>query len=234
MAVEARRGCGYRKIGGLYMVGGGIGIPCDRLPLLLDVCPTCSHGIKPSLGWTWVDVNALVQGRHILNLQQVINEARVIDDTPDQYCDCGCPFCDRPEKMGRAGLIWIGEGFYKTPEEFIAEGVSQGFSRRLRSVPRGFKAGETYVLLAHRKTVPVPNKEKTGMDFKPGVFYIWLPSRLEKILPESARGSEDAQDLEKRGITPVFVPDDDPDHQGSVWEDKKKGMFDKEEDNDLG
>ena len=31
MASEPKRGCGYRKIGGTYLVGGGIGIPCDRL-----------------------------------------------------------------------------------------------------------------------------------------------------------------------------------------------------------
>ena len=32
MAIEAPRGCGYRKVGGLYMCGGGIPIHCDRLP----------------------------------------------------------------------------------------------------------------------------------------------------------------------------------------------------------
>jgi hypothetical protein len=30
---------------------------------------------------------------------------------------------------------------------------------------------------------------------------------------ESDRNSDEAKALEKRGITPVFVPDDDPDHK---------------------
>src|SRR5207302_7622776 len=55
VAVEAKRGCGYRKIGGLYFVGGGRGVACDRLPIPLDICPTCGHGIKQTRGFTWVD-----------------------------------------------------------------------------------------------------------------------------------------------------------------------------------
>lgn len=35
MAVEARRGCGYRKAGGLYLVASGMGSPCHRLPIPL-------------------------------------------------------------------------------------------------------------------------------------------------------------------------------------------------------
>ena len=31
-----------------------------------------------------------------------------------------------------------------------------------------------------------------------------------------------AQNLAKRGITPVYVPDDDPDHQGTVYDDEEE------------
>lgn len=61
MAIEARRGCGYRKVGGIYLVGGGIGVPCDRLPYPLTVCPCCSQGVKQGRGWTWVTVGKLFQ-----------------------------------------------------------------------------------------------------------------------------------------------------------------------------
>ena len=64
MAIEQKRGCGYRKVGGLYMVGGGIGVPCDRLPYELTVCPCCSQGVKQSRGWTWIDVAKFFQGMH--------------------------------------------------------------------------------------------------------------------------------------------------------------------------
>jgi hypothetical protein len=48
MAIERKRGCGYRKVGGMYLVGDeGIWVPCDRLPIILDVCPACGGGIKP-------------------------------------------------------------------------------------------------------------------------------------------------------------------------------------------
>lgn len=32
MAQESKRGCGYRKVGGTYLVGNYISVPCDRLP----------------------------------------------------------------------------------------------------------------------------------------------------------------------------------------------------------
>jgi len=231
MAVEARRGCGYRKLGGLYLVGGGIGIPCDRLPIPLDICPCCGQGIKQSRGWTWVDVGKLVNGRH-----RVLSPHAAHENCDPQTCvyanPCpefvSCPLCGHPESFGKAGLLWIGERFYKTPGDFIAEGVSLGFSRRIRTVPRGFKPGETYVLLAHPKAVEVRNvnalfPEAVEPDYKPGIFYLWLPQRLEKIVAESARDTDEIEDLEKRGITPIFVPDDDADHQGSVFDKEEKG-----------
>ena len=54
MAVEARRGCGYRKVGGLYLMGGTGGMPCCKMPIPLHVCPTCHGGIKQTRGWSWI------------------------------------------------------------------------------------------------------------------------------------------------------------------------------------
>ncbi len=34
MAVEAKRGCGYRKIGGLYLVGSGMGVGMESSNLV--------------------------------------------------------------------------------------------------------------------------------------------------------------------------------------------------------
>ena len=33
MAIEGKRGCGYRKVNALYLCGGCLDTPCDRLPL---------------------------------------------------------------------------------------------------------------------------------------------------------------------------------------------------------
>lgn len=242
MAIEPKRGCGYRKVGGLYMVGGGIGIPCDRLPFELTVCSCCGQGIKQARGWTWVDVAKLFQGPHVLP----IGQGSVAPPEKLWHCFCGgsaCPLCHAPKVMGRAGLLWVGEKFYKTPGQFVSEGVELGFSRRIKAVPQGFKVGETWVLLAHAKAVldaevdptllanlkdkiasgEVPQEfaEQASLKSieKPGIFYVWLPQRLEKIMLESTRGTEEIDALEKRGITPVFVPDDDKDHQGNVHDD---------------
>jgi len=133
--------------------------------------------------------------------------------------------------MGRAGLIWIGEKFYKFPVDFVKEGVELGFSRRIKAIPHGFKIGETWVLLAHSKAVFVQRPADSTQDliggeipgdYKPGIFYAWLPQRIEKIMKESTRGTEEIEALEKRGISPVFVPDNDPDHQGNVHDDFEK------------
>jgi hypothetical protein len=224
MAVEQKRGCGYRKVGGLYLVSGGAGVPCDRLPIELSVCPCCHGGIKQSRGWTWIDVAMLVGGDHGV-----------------PCLDLGfCPLCHDVKQLGKAGLLWIGEKFYPTPADFDREGVAMGISRRISAIPRNFKVGETWILLAHPKVVPgtiVDQENLAGFGdqvaagtmteaqaisyatknvFKPGIFKVWRPSRIEKICKESERGTEAIAELEKKGITPVFVPDDDKDHMGSV------------------
>lgn len=217
MAIELKRGCGYRKIGGIYLVSDGGGVPCDRLPIRLEICPCCSGGIKQSRGWTWIDVGLLVNGLHA-----------------ECHCalDLFCPLCFHSERIGKAGLLWIGEKFYKTPGDFEREGDELGFSRRIHAVPRNFTVGKTWVLLAHPKTVRVAEEVEEGGLFKqievrkPGIFRVWLPKRIEKILPESARGSEEVAALAERGVTPVFVPDDDLDHRGSVYDKEAEAIAD--------
>ena len=239
MAVEAKRGCGYRKVGGLYLVSGGFGVPCDRLPIELTVCPCCHGGFKQSRGWTWIDVALLVGGDHTIN-------------TPSKSypCDCQslgrcCPLCENVKGLGKAGLLWIGEKFYPTPADFDREGAAMGISRRISAIPRNFKVGETWILLAHPKTIarncstcggsgyedcqhrgaapadhllaPLCEKCKgSGREHAAGIFKLWRPSAIEKICKESERGSAMVAELEAKGITPIFVPDDDKDHQGSV------------------
>lgn len=199
MAVEARRGCGYRKIGGLYLVSGPGGMSCDRLPFPLTICPTCNQGIKQTRGWTWVDVSVLVGGSH---------------DTCVDWAT-SCPMCT--PLLDRAGLLWIGEKFYPTPTEFHMEAADLGISRRIKAIPRGFEIGKTWVLLAHPKAI----REFKESEWEAGIFKVWRPTRIEKILPESKRGSEEAAELEAKGITCVFVPDADRDHSGSVYDESE-------------
>lgn len=192
-SIESERGCGYRRKGGIYLVSGGIARPCGKLPIPLTVCPTCSCGIKPSRGWTWVDADALGKGKGC--------------GMPEE-----CDFCPLGGDMGRAGLLWIGEKFYKTPGDFTREGIAKGISRRIHQVPKDFKIGDTWVLLAHRKTIPAkmggasaPTEDDTLL---PGIFHAFLPTRIEYIVKETET-QEELEALEKRGFTLVKVIRDD-------------------------
>ncbi len=196
MAVEPRRGCGYRKAGGLYIVGGGMGADCCKLPLALTVCPTCAQGVKQTRGWTWIDPRPWLEG-----------ECR-----QSGYFACPAAF---PARLGeRVGLLWIGRQFYPTPGTFLHEAKNHGVSRRIAAVPRGFKLGEHWVFLAH------PEAMVTDDGRMPGIFSIFKPTAFEKIITETqAKAADLIADLNKRQITPVIVPDDDPDHQGTVYDE---------------
>lgn len=267
MAVEAKRGCGYRKVGGLYLVADGAGSPCCKLPLELSICPCCGNGIKQTRGWTWIDA------------------AKMFPDggcKADPFSRMTCPAAN-PAVMGRVGLLWIGEKFYPRPVDFLNESAAQGISRRLPAVPREFKAGETWVLFAHPKAIQKPRliKESPGGYFDvtrpdgepeedaigmtregaeqkaaqldlsdpvylPGVIRISKPRGFEKIVKQSDYDRASAECAEQvdagrkledlspktlgaewtkdqaRGITWIAVPDDDKDHQGSVYDKREE------------
>jgi hypothetical protein len=205
MAVEAKRGCGYRKVGGLYLCGEGSGQPCCKMPIILSVCPCCNGGIKQSRSWQWIDPRPWIKGAC----------------KQDNWT---CP-CYRADGMGdQVGLIWIGTQFYKTPAEFTDEAARLGISRRIKTIPRGFELGKHWVWFAHPKIQKhaVVNEETHLLEeeWKGGVFRIFKPTRLEKLITETmAQDDDEMEKLAKAGITPVIVPDNDRDHQGSVYDD---------------
>lgn len=99
----------------------------------------------------------------------------------------------------RCGLLWVGGSFYERPEDWINEAALQGVSRRISRVPKGFKVGETLVLMAHRKH----HKMNDGM-WMPAIFHAFIPTALEYVVKGSESESQLAA-MEKRGITPVKV-----------------------------
>ena len=233
ISVEGARGCGYRKVGGLYLMGGGTFENCDRLPFELHVCAACGHGIKPTRGWTWVEPL----------------EAFDLGELPVQDLDCGeraCSGC--PLGLGipheRAGLLWIGGQFYATPADFNREAHSVGVSRRITAVPKDLVLGETWVYLAHREAIAKrcstcdgrgvldagPGEElvnlvadetestllgdgrtlvdceicRDGIEFTPAIFSAFVPTAIEQVVAEDC-SDEEAEALRKRGIEPVIV-----------------------------
>jgi hypothetical protein len=212
MAVEQRRGCGYRKIGATYVVSKGLSRPCARLPAPLHVCPTCSQGIKQTRGWTWVNPGKLLVAAPACPL--------VGAD--------GCVGCSmaQPERMGeRCGLLWVGEQFYRTTSIFMAEASRMGVSRRISAIPRGFVLGETWVLLAHPKAVTVEDAETGQIRPGPGIFGAFLPTAIERLVSEEQAADEQAMHgLRERGITPVVVSGADKDHRGTVYDRPQYGL----------
>ena len=195
---EAKRGCGYRKAGGLYLMAGKPAAECGKLPLEISVCPTCGQGIKPARGWTWIDV------------EQMFKVVRCLHNPLDDCCRrCPLSTVNLPDHP-RMGLLWIGEKFYATPEAFLAEGIAQGISRRITAIPNDFELGKTWVLFAHRKTIsvieeheiePYPNRKAELTEvWKAGIFSCFLPQRIEYIVKDDDT-EEKLERLEKRGVT---------------------------------
>ncbi|MCK4958675.1 MAG: hypothetical protein KAT00_04735 [Planctomycetes bacterium] len=208
---EGPRGCGYRKVGGTYLVCDGPGHPCEILPLELHVCSTCGQGIKPARGWTWINPREMFQHERCPKCNPY-----GLGFTQSEEGDA--PIKCRFIQVQKAGLIWIGEQFYPTPADFNREADGMGVSRRITCVPRGFVLGESWVLLAHRKVDfydKIARKvEQTDQAFvmvdsnddhlRPGIFTAFLPSRIEKIVDEKATET-DIRQIEEDGMTPVQV-----------------------------
>jgi hypothetical protein len=187
ISVEGRRGCGYRKAGGLYLACDGEGRFCGALPIPLTVCPTCNCGIKPARGFTWIDL-ATIRG-----------SKPCIQDKGPNYCD-SCAFFS----IGRAGLIWVGEVYYKTPHHFDKEAATMGISRRISAVPNGFRVGETWIALAHRRAIQTPFVLGEDPVFTAGIFKLFVPTSIDYIIRKSDT-KEQLDEIEKRGIRLVRV-----------------------------
>lgn len=199
MTIEQARLCGYRKVGGLYLCGEGVPMHCDRLPYELEICPVCGSGVKFTRGFQWLD------WKKYAGLHPVCTETSI----------SFCPICQPLAANQPYLLIWVGEQNY-TPDEFIREAEYMGVSKRIPQVPRGLKLGTTEVLFAHTGACGVRQQQQENGDIKmvgiPGVFYAFIPKRVEQLIWKSHATPEKLRSLESRHITPIIIPDDDKDH----------------------
>lgn len=202
---EAARGCGHRKPAkdgvGVYLVGPSEMAPCGRLPYELHACPTCGGGVKPARGWSWIVPSQLLA----LKASSIAKECLMVADGRRLACEL-CPLgLGVPE--GRHGLIWIGEGHYAAPAEFMAEARRMGVSRKIKAVPKDFELGKTIVYLAHRHT---PLKEmdlETGEPkLGPAIFTVFKPTGIDLVIADENKVPEKAEKLaEKYGARIVKV-----------------------------
>ncbi len=197
VVTEGRRGCGYRKVGGKYLVSEGVSQPCPALPLEVSRCPCCDSGIKPTRGMAWFN--------------------------PSMFFKFPCPAeCEvyqeqgrcEPFKQERAGIMWVGAKYYPTMVDWLAEVEKMGVSKRIPQVPKDLEVGKTWVFVGHRKAIEeecdcdgdeeCPKCEGTGKIYKPGVVHAFKPTRIEVIVEKGIEQKE-VDKLIKRGLTPVVV-----------------------------
>ena len=203
MAVEQKRGCGYRKVGGLYLVGSGVGEPCDRLPMAIIPCSTC--GEEPRFHRAVSKINPL----RIFGLHE--EQESCADMMPGSYD----PICS-PSDV--AYLMWVGKEY--TAMTFGMEARQMGISKRIHQIPKDFTLGFDWVWLAKLQLIPSEGKtlalDSNERGYGAGIFSIFKPTAIEKIITQSqaaAAGSNgEAEAWKEQGITPIVVPDDDPDH----------------------
>ncbi len=189
--IEPRRGCGYRKPGGLYFVGAATGAPCCRLPIPLTVCPCCGEGIKQARGFTWISPQLL-----------------------GDPLTCACPMAALKNNLG---LLWVGEKFYPTTREFTRESETQGISKRIACVPRDFVIGKHWIALAHRRAVvkfttfdeSITDTIRKSQDFidratSPGIFQMFKPIAVDYIITRK-ESNDELNALEDRGYTLIDV-----------------------------
>jgi hypothetical protein len=191
---ETARGCGYRKPGGLYLVCDGRGLrDCGRLPHPVGTCPCCGYGIKPARGWTWIDPRAWLP-------------------ECSQPKTAACKLCLLHDLPERVGLLWVGERFYATPEEWLEEAADRGASRRVHAIPKGFEVGKTLVLMGHRKGALAYTPTAAPGLFpalqqqvrRPAIFAAWRPQRVEYVVT-GLESPEKLEQLAARGIELVDV-----------------------------
>jgi len=185
---DSERGCGWRASGGMYLVSGDFFDTCGKLPAPIEVCECCGAGVRVTRGLTRIKPARLFAG--------------LVCKT--QSRKCGACLINAPDGF----IMGIGTKYYGHPRKFLNEALAQGISKRIAKggIPRGFKVGESVVLLSHANAST--RYEREGDDLKavkiPGVICAFIPKRIEYI----TKGTETEEQLERlveRGITPVNV-----------------------------
>lgn len=218
MAVEAKRGCGYRKAGGLYLVTSGLGEPCERLPILIGDCPCCKRpAVEQTRSFQWVDA------------QYILSFAKACAFRP-QHCT-HCVICQPVllardcEPADRFGLMWVGAEHYPTVESWYEEARRLGVSKRMATIPKELVLGKSFILVAHPKAITETVKVKEDGElveheevrFRPGVFHAFRVQKVELVVTPSMKKQDWVKELvEKKGVVLVEVPEDDPDHAPKI------------------
>ncbi len=234
ISIESKRGCGYRKAGGLYLVGESFGEGCHRLPFDLTLCPLCGHGIRPSRAWTWIEGYELFKPFcSNTSIGQVTRSADqgsgpILHQDPSGRVVFGDPGIGKDTHCFRC-VICNPSLLFSTDE--VKEGdekPNRGKSGLIWVGEKFYRFPESFIAEANRinisrriKAVPqgfvlgetwvflahvkaIFNREDGKVTYKPGIFRAYQPTGIEYVV----KGDETDEALEKkikRGITLVKV-----------------------------
>ena len=169
--VEKKRGCGFKKPGGLYMIGANNGLaPCCKLPFPLSSCPCCGTAVKFTRGFTWINTDLFC-----------------FKTAAATWCSGDC-ILNMPGQS--IGLMWVGESHYPTVRDFEREAAAIGVSKRLNVLPKGLQPG-AWVVLAHNKAVVNFNDSAPAdpaadlVTYKPGAFMVFKVEKLQYVVKPS-------------------------------------------------
>lgn len=210
---EKKRGCGFRKEDGFYLMFGGRPAPCGFLPIDIP------GEVNWSRGPQWIDCRWVVNEWE----EDYDEEGRPETIYTGEKRQCGsvggCGRCWM-KKVGEdwpALLIWVGMGYYKTAGLFMKETERLGVSRRIprpmvKKVMRlkkemghfppaflGMKAAEQYV------------NEDGEVIGESKIFTAFIPSNMEYIVDKEKVARKDKEymkeleELEEMGIDLVNV-----------------------------
>jgi len=230
-SVEMKRACGFRKKGGYYFVAGADELRrCSCLPIPLDTCPCCGHGIKFSRGSTWVDPRPLLEGKKCNDPLCPLNDPNSIGREEIRnvrgYKEAKIAMNDMKRIMPgieslemveiskdefqikgwypHVLLLWVGKNFYGDFNVYMDEALRQGISRRIKTIPRNFVIGKTTVWLAHINCISNADGTKS-----PGVFFSFVP-KVDYVVDTERDTGKKLEKLHERGIRLVDVmPYDD-------------------------
>lgn len=228
MAVEPKRACGYRTVKGKYILGEGGGIACCKLPIALKPhdCTDCGldHTWHFTRGWSWM---SLAKFDKLTGYKQCSAKTLI---------SAGCPLFD-PEPGARFGVIWVGGKAYPNAERYQFEADRIGISRKLNTWPDDLRVG-TWVFLAHMKAIRTPGLLGAEDDtWTPGIFRLFQVTAKELIVTDAQmRNKKEMDKLRAKGITPVAVPEDDPDHMAPVRKERGyiEPVYGESDDDDEG
>ena len=187
MPIEPERVCGYRQVGGLYMVCPGKTYYCDRLPLRIPECPYCGEHPRFTRGIAKIYPKGL-WGWHS-------------GDDPRGCTDKKtCNVCYPGNK---AYLMWMGKDY--TLDALYNEAKKLGISKRIPRVPHDFEMGDE-VWLAKKGYITDPNDKRVKYD---AVVMTFVPTAIEYLAESKKKYTKKEetkmQELADQGVHIVYV-----------------------------